>query len=148
MAHLLHIDSSIQGDRSISRALTARAAARWHAAHPGSSVTYRDLAVDPIPHFGPAGNEARSVPADQWNEAPGRVLTSMTKELEVGIYATVKRVRDGNWQGGVLQFGLREKGVDYVYDAHNRALIGDAVHARVEQLRADIIAGKIQVPDR
>ena len=69
MAHLLHIDSSIQGDRSISRALTARAAARWHAAHPGSSVTYRDLAVDPIPHFGPATNEARSIPPEQHNEA-------------------------------------------------------------------------------
>jgi FMN-dependent NADH-azoreductase len=69
MAHLLHIDSSIQGDRSISRALSARAAARWHAAHPGSSVTYRDLATDPIPHMGPAGAEARFVPADQHNEA-------------------------------------------------------------------------------
>lgn len=69
MAHLLHIDSSIQGDRSISRALTARAAARWHFAHPGSSVTYRDLAADPIPHLGPAGAEARFVPADQHNEA-------------------------------------------------------------------------------
>jgi FMN-dependent NADH-azoreductase len=69
MAHLLHIDSSIQGDRSISRALTARAAARWHAAHPGSSVTYRDLATDPIPHFGPAAAEARAIPPEQHNEA-------------------------------------------------------------------------------
>ncbi|HEX4456811.1 MAG TPA: BMP family ABC transporter substrate-binding protein, partial [Polyangia bacterium] len=93
-------------------------------------------------------NYAIGVDADQWNEAPGRVLTSMTKELDVAVYETVERVRDGHWQGGVVQLGLREKGVDYVYDAHNRALIGDAVHARVEQLRADIIAGKIQVPDR
>jgi FMN-dependent NADH-azoreductase len=69
MAHLLHIDSSVQGDRSISRALTARAAVRWHAAHPGSSVTYRDLATDPIPHFGPATNEARSIPPEQHNDA-------------------------------------------------------------------------------
>jgi FMN-dependent NADH-azoreductase len=69
MAHLLHIDSSIQGDRSISRALTARAAARWHAAHPGSSVTYRDLAADPIPHMGPARLEAGAVPVDRHNEA-------------------------------------------------------------------------------
>jgi FMN-dependent NADH-azoreductase len=69
MAHLLHIDSSIQGDRSISRALTARAAARWHAAHPGSSVTYRDLAIDPIPHFGPAASEARAIPPEQHTEA-------------------------------------------------------------------------------
>jgi FMN-dependent NADH-azoreductase len=51
MSHLLHIDSSIQGDRSVSRRLTARAAARWRAAHPGGTVTYRDLAADPLPHF-------------------------------------------------------------------------------------------------
>jgi len=69
MAHLLHIDSSIQGDRSISRALSARAAARWGAANPDGTVTYRDLAADPLPHMGPAGAEARFVPVDQHNEA-------------------------------------------------------------------------------
>jgi len=37
--HLLHIDSSIQGDRSVSRRLTARAAGVWLAAHPGGTVT-------------------------------------------------------------------------------------------------------------
>ena len=43
MPHLLHIDSSIQGERSISRRLTARAVANWLAAHPDGTVTYRDL---------------------------------------------------------------------------------------------------------
>jgi FMN-dependent NADH-azoreductase len=67
MAHLLHIDSSIQGERSISRALSARAAARWRDANPDGTVTYRDLAADPPPHLGPAGAQARFVPADQYN---------------------------------------------------------------------------------
>jgi FMN-dependent NADH-azoreductase len=67
MAHLLHIDSSIQGDRSISRALSARAAARWRDANPEGTVTYRDLAVDPPPHLGPAGAQARFVPPEQHN---------------------------------------------------------------------------------
>jgi FMN-dependent NADH-azoreductase len=67
MAHLLHIDSSIQGERSISRALSARAAARWRDVNREGSVTYRDLAVDPIPHLGPAGAQARFVPPDQHN---------------------------------------------------------------------------------
>src|SRR4051812_14301878 len=67
MAHLLHIDASIQGDRSISRALSARAAARWRDANAEGTVTYRDLAADPLPHLGPAGAQARFVPADQHN---------------------------------------------------------------------------------
>ena len=54
MAHLLHIDSSVRGEQSVSRRLTALAAERWRAAHPGGTVTYRDLAVDPIPHLNPA----------------------------------------------------------------------------------------------
>ena len=59
--HLLHIDSSIQGDRSISRRLTARAAGVWRAAHPGGTVTYRDLGADPLPHLDSDGGLARMV---------------------------------------------------------------------------------------
>jgi FMN-dependent NADH-azoreductase len=43
MAHLLHIDSSIQGDRSVSRKLTARARDAWLAAHPGGTETKAPL---------------------------------------------------------------------------------------------------------
>lgn len=55
--HLLHLDSSFQGDRSVSRGLSARAARRWQAAHPEGTVTYRDLAAEPLPHFSPASGE-------------------------------------------------------------------------------------------
>ncbi len=64
MAHLLHIDSSVQGDRSVSRRLTARAAERWRAIHPGGTATYRDLAVNPIPHLDATTGVARLVPAE------------------------------------------------------------------------------------
>ncbi|MTD52696.1 FMN-dependent NADH-azoreductase [Amycolatopsis pithecellobii] len=63
MAHLLHIDSSIQSkDTSVTRQLTARAAEAWHAAHPGGTVTYRDLAAEALPHLDAAGFLARAVP--------------------------------------------------------------------------------------
>lgn len=65
MSHLLHIDSSIQGDASTSRRLTAHAAQRWLQSHPGGTVTYRDLAADPIPHFDAISGLARNVPAEQ-----------------------------------------------------------------------------------
>jgi FMN-dependent NADH-azoreductase len=69
MAHLLHIDTSIQGDQSTSRRLSARAADRWHAAHPDGTVTYRDFAVDPIPHLDAAGGLARLVPPESHTPA-------------------------------------------------------------------------------
>ena len=56
--HLLHIDSSFQGERSVSRGLSARAAQRWRDAHPDGTVAYRDLAETPPPHLlGFAGND-------------------------------------------------------------------------------------------
>lgn len=69
MSHLLHIDSSIQGEGSTSRKLTAHAAQRWVAAHPGGTKTYRDLAANPIPHFDAASGLARNIPAAQHTPA-------------------------------------------------------------------------------
>ncbi|MFD2472795.1 FMN-dependent NADH-azoreductase [Amycolatopsis silviterrae] len=63
MAHLLHLDSSINGDRSVSRKLSARAAKAWQTAHPGGTVTYRDLGANPIPHLDPLAWAARITPA-------------------------------------------------------------------------------------
>jgi FMN-dependent NADH-azoreductase len=48
---LLHIDSSIQGEASASRDLTARIVASWKAARPGIEVSYRDLAATELPHL-------------------------------------------------------------------------------------------------
>src|SRR3984893_15303236 len=65
MSHLLHIDSSIRGERSVSRRLTARAADRWRAAHPDGTVTYRNLGTSPTPHLDAASGLARMVTAEQ-----------------------------------------------------------------------------------
>lgn len=56
---LLHIDSSILGDHSVSRAVTAAIVAKLRAAEPSLNVIYRDLASAPLPHATPA-----SMPAD------------------------------------------------------------------------------------
>ncbi|WP_308921484.1 NAD(P)H-dependent oxidoreductase [Janthinobacterium sp. J1-1] len=49
--NILQIDSSILGDHSTTRQLTAAIAARLQAAAPGAQVTYRDLAAAPLPQF-------------------------------------------------------------------------------------------------
>ena len=69
MAHLLHIDSSIQGERSISRRLTSRAAGAWLASHPGGHVTHRDLGADPLPHLDADGGLARVVARERHTPA-------------------------------------------------------------------------------
>jgi FMN-dependent NADH-azoreductase len=80
MAHLLHIDSSIRGDQSVSRKLTARAARNWLAAHPGGTVTYRDLGSDPVPHLDTAGGLAQTVPAER-HTAEQAASWALTQEL-------------------------------------------------------------------
>ncbi|MEG3180820.1 FMN-dependent NADH-azoreductase [Sphingomonas sp. LT1P40] len=49
--NLLHIDSSIQGAQSASRSISAAVVERLRGAHPALTVTYRDLATDPLPHL-------------------------------------------------------------------------------------------------
>ncbi len=92
------------------------------------------------------GKLAIGVDADQYGEAPGFILTSMVKGVDQAVFDTIERVKDGSFQGGIFQLGLKERGVDYIYDANNTALIPDSVHARVEALRQEIIAGRISVP--
>ncbi|WBB65192.1 NAD(P)H-dependent oxidoreductase [Micromonospora sp. WMMD812] len=86
MSHLLHIDSSIRGEQSVSRRLTARAVAAWRAAHPGGTVTHRDLGKHPLPHLDEAGGLARMVPAEQ-HTPEQRASWELTEQL----VAEVKR---------------------------------------------------------
>ncbi|RIV31302.1 FMN-dependent NADH-azoreductase [Micromonospora radicis] len=86
MSHLLHIDSSIRGEHSVSRRLTARAAAAWLAAHPGGTVTRRDLGRQPLPHVDEASGLARMTPPDQHTPEQRR-----SWELTEELVAEVKR---------------------------------------------------------
>ena len=89
---------------------------------------------------------AIGVDADQWAEAPNYVLTSMVKGVDNAVYDVIKRAKEGTFKGGITQFGLAEGGVGYVYDANNKAMIPDSVRTRLNELQADIIAGRIDVP--
>ena len=48
---ILHIDSSISGDNSASRAISAKIVDQLKTAQWGERVVYRDLAADPLPHL-------------------------------------------------------------------------------------------------
>jgi FMN-dependent NADH-azoreductase len=48
---LLHIDSSINGNNSASRKLTAQIVDAWKAKHADTQVSYLDLVARPGNHF-------------------------------------------------------------------------------------------------
>jgi FMN-dependent NADH-azoreductase len=48
---LLHVDSSILGNNSVSRQLTAEIVAQWRISHPDTEVDYLDLALNAPNHF-------------------------------------------------------------------------------------------------
>lgn len=61
---LLHLDASILGDRSASRAITAAIVARWRRDVPGLEVLHRDLAGQhALPHLD-AASLAKADPAE------------------------------------------------------------------------------------
>tara|TARA_B100001123_G_scaffold444470_1_gene593410 strand:+ start:1426 stop:2058 length:633 start_codon:yes stop_codon:yes gene_type:complete len=57
---LLHIDSSILGEHSVSRTLSADITRAVQQQHPESAVTYRDLAQHPLAHLSGAHLSASS----------------------------------------------------------------------------------------
>ena len=93
-----------------------------------------------------SGVLAIGVDADQYDEAPGTILTSMVKRADVAVFDAIASARDGKLKGGMLVLGLREAGLDYVHEGAHAALITTAVRERVEALRAKIISGAIVVP--
>ena len=93
------------------------------------------------------GRFAVGVDSNQNHIQPGTVLTSMTKRVDLAIYQAFKTAKDGTWKPGVRSLGVAEGGVGYAIDQYNRALITPEMEKRLEQARADIVAGKIKVTD-
>ena len=89
------------------------------------------------------------VDSDQYHEAPGYILTSMTKVVDNSVFETIKKVKEGTFEGGrSILFDLKSKGIDYVYNQYNKDLIPADVHQKVEDIRSKIIAGEIKVPNQ
>jgi len=89
---------------------------------------------------------AIGVDSDQYYEAPGFILTSMVKKVDVAVFDTIKDCIEGKFTGGVKVLGVKENGVDFVYDKNNKNTIPEDVIKKVNSLKENIINGKIKVP--
>ena len=94
-----------------------------------------------------AGRLAIGVDLNQNGLAPGTVLTSMLKRVDVAAYETLRDAMRGRFSAGVVTLGLAEGGVDWALDEHNETLVSPAMRAAIEKAREDIIAGRIAVHD-
>lgn len=74
MAHILHVDSSPRGDRSLSRQLTKAFITSWKGCFPEDSVTYRDLGHDPVPFIDEAWIAASFMPPEQITDEMKSIL--------------------------------------------------------------------------
>ncbi len=92
-----------------------------------------------------AGKLSIGVDSNQNWIHPGSVLTSMLKRVDVAIESCFADAKNGKWTSGHNSLGLKEEGVGYALDDNNKALIDKAILDKVEAVKADIIAGKLDV---
>jgi basic membrane protein A len=90
---------------------------------------------------------AIGVDANQDWTKPGLILTSMLKRVDQAVFSSIEDARNGSFSGGVKHFGLANKGVDYSVDEFNAKILTEAVRKKADEIKADIIAGRIIVPD-
>jgi len=94
------------------------------------------------------GVRAIGVDADQFDEMPGVVVTSMIKRVDVVVFETIREVTLGTFRGGLKAFGLKQNGIGYVDQGPHAAGIPDDVKAKVGQIRTQIVDGNIAVPSK
>lgn len=80
------------------------------------------------------------VDADQSFLGP-HILTSAVKRVDTAVFDAIKLVKDGKFRGGNITFGLKDNGVAI---GKISPKVPKSEVAKVMQVRADIISGKIK----
>lgn len=91
------------------------------------------------------GEKVIGVDSNQNGVAPGTVLTSMLKRIDVAVYSAIKDLQEGRWSTGHVVMGLREGGVDYAVDEHNAKLVSDDDRTTLDSIKEKIVSGEITV---
>jgi basic membrane protein A len=124
----------------IAKTQISRGADVLFAAAGGSGVGVYQAAKD-------EGVYAIGVDSNQNYLFPGTMLTSMIKKVGLASYDTWSDAQDGEWVGGIKNFDLAAGGVDLAFDQYNEPLVTAEMKSSIEQIKADIISGKIAVHD-
>lgn len=91
---------------------------------------------------------AIGVDSDQDYLAPGNVLTSMLKRVDIAVYDLIKQLAAGELEGGmVAQYGLDQSGVGVSEMTYTRHLIPSEYINQMNEFQDAIIAGELDVID-
>lgn len=93
-----------------------------------------------------AGKYAIGVDSDQDHLAPGKVLTSMVKNVDKAVYDFTRKVKNNQFSPGDHQYGLKEDGVGLSEMKYTKSAVPAEVMAKVDAYKAKIIAGEIVPP--
>ncbi|WP_112321846.1 BMP family lipoprotein [Oceanibium sediminis] len=152
---------SVNPDATVIQNMTGTTGAAWNDPVKGGELATGqiDQGADVVYHA--AGGTGRGVlqaaadngvmgigvDANQNYLHPGSVLTSMLKRVDVAVYDAFKAAQQGKFEPGLEVWGVAEEGVGYAVDENNESLLTEDMIAAVEDAKAKIISGEIQVHD-
>ncbi|MEI6858105.1 BMP family ABC transporter substrate-binding protein [Psychrilyobacter sp.] len=91
------------------------------------------------------GIYAIGVDSNQDYVAQGTVLTSMIKNVDQAVFATVKDVKEGTFKSGVNRFGVANNGVGTSEFEYTKDIIGEEKIEKLKEIRQGIIDGSIKL---
>ena len=150
---------SINANATVYQNMTGTTPSAWNDPAKGAELTKSqiDRGADVVYHAAggtgmgviqaaaDAGKLAIGVDSNQNGIAPGSVLTSMLKRVDVAAYETFMDAKNGNFSAGLHTLGVAEGGVDWALDDNNASLVSADMKAAIEKARADILSGKVTV---
>lgn len=152
---------NVKADAEVYQNMTGTTPAAWNDPGKGAELTQSQIdrgadviyqaaggtGVGVIRAAADAGKLSIGVDSNQNHLAPGSVLTSMLKRVDVAAYQTMKDGLSGTFETGVRALGLAEDGVGWALDENNEKLITPEIKAALDAASADIVSGKISVHD-
>jgi len=152
---------SVNADVEILQNMTGTTPAAWNDPGKGAELTQSQIdrgadvvyqaaggtGIGVIRAAADAGKFSIGVDSNQNHLAPGSVLTSMLKRVDVAAYQTMKDAMSGSFETGVRTLGLAEGGVGWALDENNKDLITADMKAKIDSASADIVAGSVAVHD-
>ena len=93
-----------------------------------------------------AGDYVIGVNVDQDALAPGKVLTSVLKRVDVSVFDIAKLAAEGKPRPARLILGLKEDGMGLTDFRYTRTVVTAPMIAKLARLRAAIVDGRIVVP--